>query len=225
MQQVWHPKQADLESRCRKSVLPAGLSKKNTRKKCPFWEKKHNFSKIKKALFDIILFHKRVFCLPFLHKISPSNTFKNINYLFLFFNISNTYFTTPLMIIVSHNFKEMIFSSELTRKCNRMSYSMIPDLLLYGLFNIHSLRQTKYFLFLKLKILPTLVNKPLKWPIYAWILLYPKWHIMSDLWYCIHFISDLWYCIHFKQILHLILLNFCNMLGQDSWHTKWKGKI
>ena len=90
--------------------------------------------------------------------------FKTINYLFLFFNISKTsYFTkqqTPLMIIVLHNFKEMIFSLELTRKCNRMSYSMIPDLLLYGLLNIHSLRQTKYFLFLKLKILPTLVNKP-----------------------------------------------------------------
>ena len=38
---------------------------------------------------------------------------KTINYLFLFFNISKTsYFTkqqTPLMIIVSHNFKEMIF--------------------------------------------------------------------------------------------------------------------
>ena len=26
-----------------------------------------------------------------------------------------------------------------------MSYSIIPDLLLYGLLNIHSLRQTKYF--------------------------------------------------------------------------------
>ena len=33
-----------------------------------------------------------------------------------------------------------------------MYYFMIPDLLLYGLLNIHSLRQTKYFLFHKLKI-------------------------------------------------------------------------
>ena len=32
-----------------------------------------------------------------------------------------------------------------------MYYFMIPDLLLYGLLNIHSLRQTKYFLFHKLK--------------------------------------------------------------------------
>ena len=95
------------------AVLPAGLSKNKTREKnAPFWEKKHNFSK-KKALFDIISFLKRVFCLPFLHtKICPFNMFKTINYLFLFFNISKTYFTkqqTPLMIIVSHTFKEMIF--------------------------------------------------------------------------------------------------------------------
>ena len=88
-------------------------AKKNTRKKRPFLRKKpHNFSK-KRALFDIISFLKRVFCLPLLHKISPFNVFKTINYLFLFFNISKTsYFTkqqTPLMIIISHNFKEMIF--------------------------------------------------------------------------------------------------------------------
>ena len=96
------------------SVLPAGLSKKKHEKKTPLSEKKkHNFSNKKKALFNIISFLKRVFCLPFLHKISPFNMFKTINYLFLFFNISKTsYFTkqqTPLMIIVSHNFKEMIF--------------------------------------------------------------------------------------------------------------------
>ena len=56
------------------------------------------------------------------------------------------------MIIVLHSFKRNdFFSLELTGKCNRMSCSMIPDLLLYGLLNIHSLRLTKYFLFLKLK--------------------------------------------------------------------------
>ena len=75
-------------------------------------KKKHNFSK-KKALFGIISFLERVFCLPLLHKISPFNMFKTINYLFLFFNISKTsYFTkqqTLLTIIFSHNFKEMIF--------------------------------------------------------------------------------------------------------------------
>ena len=77
----------------------------------PLSEKKNTIS-AKKALFDIISFLKRVFCLPFLHKICPFNMFKTINYLFLFFNISKTYFTkqqTPLMIIVPHNFKEMIF--------------------------------------------------------------------------------------------------------------------
>ena len=56
------------------------------------------------------------------------------------------------MIIVWHSFKRNdFFPLELTGKCNRMSYSMIPDLPLYGILNIHSLRQTKYFLFLKLK--------------------------------------------------------------------------
>ena len=79
----------------------------------PLSEKKKTQFQQKKALFNIISFLKRVFCLPFLHKISPFNMFKTINYLFLFFNISKTsYFTkqqTPLMIIVSHNFKEMIF--------------------------------------------------------------------------------------------------------------------
>ena len=78
----------------------------------PLSEKKNTISAKKRALFDIKSFPKRVFCLPFLHKISPFNMFKTINYLFLFFNISKTYFTkqqTPLMIIVSHNFKEMIF--------------------------------------------------------------------------------------------------------------------
>ena len=94
------------------SVLPAGLSKKkNRRKKHPFLRKKNTISAKKKALFGIISFLKRVFCLPLLHKISPFNIFKTINY--LFFNISKTsYFTkqqTPLMIIISHNFKEIIF--------------------------------------------------------------------------------------------------------------------
>ena len=45
--------------------------------------------------------------------------FKTINYLFLFFNISKTYFTkqqTPLMTIVSHNFKEMIFFIRIDQK-------------------------------------------------------------------------------------------------------------
>ena len=93
---------------------PSGFEQKKTREKnAPFWEKKHNFSKKKGALFGIISFLKRLFCLPLLHKISPFNVFKTINYLFLFFNISKTsYFTkqqTPLMIIISHNFKEMIF--------------------------------------------------------------------------------------------------------------------
>ena len=94
--------------------MTLGLSKKKHEKKIPLSEeKKHNFSKKKKTLFNIISFLKRVFCLPFLHKISPFNMFKTINYLFLFFNISKKpYFTkqqTPLMIIVSHNFKEIIF--------------------------------------------------------------------------------------------------------------------
>ena len=84
------------------AVLPVGLSKKKHKKKMPLSEKKkYNFSK-KKPLFNIISFLKRVFCLPFLHKISPFNMFKAVNYLFLFFNISKTsYFTkqqTPLMI-------------------------------------------------------------------------------------------------------------------------------
>ena len=131
----------------------------------PLSEKKNTMS-AKKSTFWHYIILKRVFCLPLLHKISPFNMFKTINYLFLFLNISKTSYSTkqqtPLMIIISHNFKEMIFFSlELTRKCNRMYYFMIPDLLLYGLLNIHSLRQTKYFLFHKLKILPTLVNKPL----------------------------------------------------------------
>ena len=38
-------------------------------------------------------------------------------------------------------------SLELTSMCNRMSYFMTPDLLLHGLFNTHSLRQNKFFLF------------------------------------------------------------------------------
>ena len=93
---------------------PSGFEqKKKHEKKTPLSEKKpHHFSK-KRALFGIISFLKRVFCLPLLHKISPFNVFKTINYLFLFFNISKTsYFTkqqTPLMIIISHNFKEIIF--------------------------------------------------------------------------------------------------------------------
>ena len=85
-------------------------AKKKHEKKNPFLRKKTWFQQ-KKALFAIISILKRVFCLPLLHKISPFNMFKTINY--LFFNISNTsYFTkqqTPLMIIISHNFKEMIF--------------------------------------------------------------------------------------------------------------------
>ena len=40
-----------------------------------------------------------------------------------------------------------------------MSYFMTPVLLLHGLFNTHSPRQNKYFLFLKLKISPILVNR------------------------------------------------------------------
>ena len=80
-------------------------AKKNMRKKCPFLRKKTQLQQKKRALFGIISFLKRVFCLPLLHKISPFNVFKTINYLFLFFNISKTsYFTkeqTPLMIIIS----------------------------------------------------------------------------------------------------------------------------
>ena len=81
----------------------------------PLSEKKKTtqFQQKKEHFFGIISFLKRVFCLPLLHKISPFKMFKTINYLFLFFNISKTsYFTkqqTPLMIIISHNFKEMIF--------------------------------------------------------------------------------------------------------------------
>ena len=77
-------------------------AKKKHEKKKPLSEKKTQFQQ-KKALFSIISF--------LLHKISPFNMFKTINY--LFFNISKTsYFTkqqTPLVIIISHNFKEMIF--------------------------------------------------------------------------------------------------------------------
>ena len=36
----------------------------------------------KKALFDIIIDPKRVFCLPFLHKISIFNMSKTTNHLF-----------------------------------------------------------------------------------------------------------------------------------------------
>ena len=71
-----------------------------------------------------------------------------------------------------------------------MSYFMTPDLLLHGLFNTHSPRQNKYFLFLKLKISAHTCKQkasfqlfckqnPLNWPSYAWILLYPIWHILS----------------------------------------------
>ena len=58
------------------AVLPAGLRKKKKHeKKTPLSEKKKTIS-AKKALYNIISFLKRVFCLPFLHKISPFNMFK-----------------------------------------------------------------------------------------------------------------------------------------------------
>ena len=43
-----------------------------------FQEKTTQFQQ-KKALFDIIIYLKRVFCLPFLHKISPFNMSKTTN--------------------------------------------------------------------------------------------------------------------------------------------------
>ena len=90
---------------------PSGFEQKKHQKKMPLSEKKNTIWQKKRAIFGIISFLKRVFCLPLLHKISPFNVFKTINY--LFFNISKTsYFTkqqTHLMIIISHNFKEMIF--------------------------------------------------------------------------------------------------------------------
>ena len=61
-------------------------AKKTWNRNTPFWEKKTQFQQKIKALFGIISFLKRVFCLPLLHKISPFNVFKTINY--LFFNIS-----------------------------------------------------------------------------------------------------------------------------------------
>ena len=90
---------------------PSGFEqKKNTRKKCPFLRKKNTISaKKKKHFLALYLFLKGYFVYLFY----PFNMFKTINYLLLFINISKTsYFTkqqTPLMIIISHNFKEMIF--------------------------------------------------------------------------------------------------------------------
>ena len=88
------------------AVLPAGLSKTKHEKKMPLSEKKNTIfsNKKKKALFDIISFLKRVFCLPFLHKICPFNMFKTINYFFLFFNISKTYFTKQQNTFNDHSF-------------------------------------------------------------------------------------------------------------------------
>ena len=87
-------------------------AKKNTRKKRPFLRKKTQFQQ-KKHFLALYLFLKGYFVYLFYTKYPPFNVFKNINYLFLFFNNSKTsYFTkqqTPLMIIISHNFKEMIF--------------------------------------------------------------------------------------------------------------------
>ena len=59
-----------------------------------------------------------------------------------------------------------------------MSSFTTPDLLLPGLLNTNSLRQNKYFLFLKIsaifvsKLWIVLQTKPLNGPSYAWILLH-----------------------------------------------------
>ena len=98
-----------------RSSPPSGFEqKKNHEKKMPLSEKKNTISAKKKHFLTLYLFLKGYFVyLFYTHKICPFNMFKTINYLFLFFNISKTsYFTkqqTPLMIIVSHTFKEMIF--------------------------------------------------------------------------------------------------------------------
>ena len=85
---------------------PSGFEqkKKTQEKNAPFWEKNPTIS-AKKALFGIISFLKRVFCLPLLHKISPFNVFKTINYLFLFFNnFKNLLFYKTANIFNDHNF-------------------------------------------------------------------------------------------------------------------------
>ena len=65
------------------SSPPSGFEQKRKpqEKSAPFLRKKPTIS-VKKSTFDIIFDLKRVFSLPFLHKISPFNIFKTTNYFY-----------------------------------------------------------------------------------------------------------------------------------------------
>ena len=98
------------------TVLPAGLSKKKHEKKMPLSEKKNTISakkKKKKHFLALYLFLKGYFVYLFYTKYPLSTCFKLLTtYSYSLIFQKPPYFTkqqTPLMIIISHNFKEMIF--------------------------------------------------------------------------------------------------------------------